>query len=175
MNDSDTESFHEEKSKAAVYFVCAFPFLLGIAMLIAFFDSLSNLDGDALFLLVLGSAFIAFAVLFYRFSFRPRYELTKRELRIRNFFGVKTIRYDEITALGRYSKTFRPKKSGGGSLPMILTTHHLEIKTRDGKTKTFTLPSFLGNRRLLESIEQRAAKTIEKLPDHYEKGLEPPA
>ena len=42
MRDPDTESFHEEKSKAAVYFVCAFPFLLGLAMLIAFFDSLST-------------------------------------------------------------------------------------------------------------------------------------
>ncbi len=41
MKDANTESFHDEKSKMAVYFVCAFPGLLGIAMLIAFFDSLS--------------------------------------------------------------------------------------------------------------------------------------
>ena len=175
MRDPNTESFHEDKSKAAVYFVCAFPFLLGLAMLIAFFDSLSNIDGDALFLLVTSLVLIAFAVLFYRFSFNPRYELTGRELRIRNFFGVKSTRYEEITSLGKYSKTFRPKKSNGGTLPMVLTTHHLEIKTRDGKTKTFTLPSFANNSRLLESLERQTHKTVEKLPDHYEKGLEPPA
>ncbi len=175
MKDPDTEQFHEEKSKAAVYFICAFPGLLGIAMLIAFFDSLSNIDGDALFLLVLGSALIAFAVLFHRFSLNPRYELTERELRIRNFFGVKSTRYEEISSLGRYSKTFRPKKSNGGTMPLVLTTHHLEIKTRNGKTKTFTLPSFANNSRILESLERRTHKTVEKLPDLYEKGLEPPA
>ena len=174
MKAPDTESFHEEKSKAAVYFVCAFPGLLGVAMLIGFFDSLSNIDGDALFLLFTSLLLIAFAVLFYRFSFNARYELTKREIRIRNFFGARATRYEEITSLGKFSKTFRPRKADGGTLPKIMTTHHLEIKTRDGKSKTFTLPSFLDNSRLLNSLEQRSGKTVEKLPDEYEKGLEPP-
>ncbi len=172
MKNPNTETFHEEKSKAAVYFVCAFPALMGVAMLITFFDSLSNIDGDALF--VLGSAFLGFAILFHRFSFNPRYELTERELRIRNFFGVKSTRYEEITSLGKYRKTFRPKKSNGQSMQQVLTTHHLEIKTRNGKTKTFTLPSFANNSRLLESLEKRSSKTVEKLPDQHEKGLEPP-
>lgn len=175
MKDANTESFHDEKSKMAVYFVCAFPGLLGIAMLIAFFDSLSNIDADALFLLILGSALIAFAVLFYRYSFNAHYELTEREFRIRNLFGVKAFRYEEITSLGNYSKTFRPKNSKGRQMRSVLTTHHLEIKTRNGKSKTYTLPSFSNNSRILESLEKRSGKTVEKLPDQYEKGLEPPA
>ena len=59
-------------------------------------------------------------------------------------------------------------------MQQVLTTHHLEIKTRNGKTKTFTLPSFANNSRLLESLEKRSSKTVEKLPDQHEKGLEPP-
>lgn len=171
MKDSNIEAFHNEKSKMAVYFVIGFLGLLGIAMLIAFFDSLSNIDGDAIFLLVLGSALVAFAVLFYRYSFIAQYALTGREFRIRNLFGLKAIPYQEITSLGTFSNTFRPKTSRGTTMSPI-TIHHLVINQRSGKKKTCTLPSFTANDGMLESLSRRSGITIEKLPDKVEKGLE---
>lgn len=171
----EVEKFEATKSKGAVIFIASFPALLGLLMLVGFLDRIPYLDAEAFSLLVFAALFIGFAILFWRYSFNPPFLLSSRELTIRRFFGAKTIPYDSITSLGKFSKTFRPRKPGGGKMMTILTTHHLVIKTRDGKENTHTLPSFAGNQRLLESLARRSGKTIEALPDEVEKGLNPPS
>ncbi len=171
----EVERFETEKSKAAVIFIAGFTGLLGLIGIVAFLNKLPYIGPDEIFMLVLAAAMITFTVLFLRYSFNPPLILTKREMVIRNFIGTRSFRYEEMVSLGTFSKTFRPRTSNGKNMNIILTTYHLVIETRDGKKKTYTLPSFGRNQRLLSSLQKHSGLTIEKLPDEVEKGLTPPS
>jgi len=175
MSEPETEVYHQEASNIAVKFICGISALFGLFMLIGFVDSLSNIDGDALFLLVVGGAFITFSILLWRFTSKPGFVLTGREIEVRHFFGTRTTRYDDIVGLGTFSHTFRPRKSGGGKMNHTVTTHHLVMTLRNGKERKHTLPSFRDNQKLLEALAAKTGHTIESLPDKVEKGLEKPS
>ena len=174
MNE-DIEKFETTKSKPAIIFIAGFTGFLGLIGLLAFAKAMPHLGADDIFSLVFAAGMIAFTVLFLKYSFNPPWQLTDRDLTVRRFFGAKTIPYEEIYSLGTFRKTFRPKKADGRKMKSVLTTHHLAVETRDGKTKTFTLPSFASNSGLLDSLAKRSGKVIEKLPDEIEKVLNPPA
>ncbi|MDF1823089.1 MAG: hypothetical protein P1U68_00515 [Verrucomicrobiales bacterium] len=171
----NVEKFESSKSKGAVIFVAGFTGFLGLISLLAFARAMPHIQADEIFVLVFASALIAFTILFLKYSFATPWMLSSRELTIRHFFGARSIPYHEICSLGNFSKTFRPNKPRGGKMNTILTTHHLVIETRDGRRKTYTLPSFGDNSALLNSLAKRSGITLRKLPDKREDGLSSPS
>ena len=164
MTESETESFHQELSKAGVYFFVGLIGLFGATMLLAFFNSISYIDADDIFMLVFGTSLLTLAVLLYRYWLNPTMQLTPDELRIRNLFGLNTYPYADIASLGTFSESFRPR-SGRHRRMNRISVQKLIVTLRSGKEKTHTLPAFVANRKLLESLSQRSAIPIERLPD----------
>lgn len=161
---NSTESFHTQKSTLAVHITTIGLGLFGALMVFASFRTLSRLEADGVFLFVFGLAVIIFAVLFRRYLLNPPFELTDSEMRIRNLLGIKTYPYEEITSLGTYNETFRPR-AGNGRRMRSVTVQKLEITLRSGKKKAHTLPGFIGNGALLASLSRRSKITVEKLPN----------
>ena len=167
MKDREPIIYRQDASKPAVILISLLPFLLGVASIFSFFDRINRIGPDEWFLLLFGIALLFLTFCFLRLIFLPSFVLDDREMVIRKFFRAHKFRYDDIDAIDAYTLWVRPRDGKGRVLrgANLLETKQLLIKTRDGKTRKATLPSYGGNKNLLEELSRRSGKEIGELPE----------
>ena len=148
-------------SKAGVYFIAGFAGLLGVLFLVGGF---SDLGADGAALIVLGALFVAFAWRFLRFTLGPYLMITDGALVADKFLRTRRWKFDDITALASFETMVQPPNIHHRKMSKV-PVHFLGIRTREGKTSQLTLPSFRGNRDLLDLIAERSRLEIETIPD----------
>lgn len=160
----ETQRYYQQNSKPAVWFIAVFVGFLGLLCLVAFLDRMPHLGGDDLALLAFAAVFFGFTFLFLRFSLKPTFVLTERELLVRRFFGTLRWKYEEITAFSFYEKKFFVRDGKGRKTLDTLITGNLILEIRTGKQKHLTLPGFVDNKGIISSLEQRTGTKVEILP-----------
>ena len=158
------EEYYQQNSKPAVCLVASITGFLGLMFVIGILDRLPHIGIDDCSLILFAAVFLGFTVLFLRFSLRPSVMLSDREFLVRKFFGSLKWKYEDITELGDFDMKFHPKDARGRRMGNTITTEHVVIKSRDGKTKKFTLPTFGRNAQILASLSERTGLEIETLP-----------
>lgn len=158
------EEYYRQNSKPAVWFVASFTGFLGLMCVVGFLDRLPHIGADDCSLILFAVAFLGFSGLFLRFCLKPAVVLSDREFLVRRFFGSLKWKFEDITELGVFDMKFHPKDARGRRMGNTITTEHVVIKSRDGKTKKFTLPTFGRNAQILASLSERTGLEIETLP-----------
>lgn len=155
------------------------PFMIGITALLVCFGllmffvgldrALGSFQMDDLALLVLGVLFVAIGYLLWRFAMKPRFEICADSIRISNFFGRTTIRFNDIRCIGSFDRKVRPKAYGPSGDPHVLareiTIPMIAVRLKNSKLRMFALPSFSGNQQCLRAITRQSGMDIDDLKD----------
>ena len=168
-SDEKREDFYQEiPSKFGLYFILFVCSALGAMFT---FGALTRgiRQADDLVLLTLGLAGLACSLRLYQISYWPSFSLAQDELIIRKWFGASRFSYSEIESLSEYSQWTKPRNLQTGKKMEPFLIHYLAVTLRSGKSRTFTLPTYRSNQRLLESISRRTSRTIESLGVRGEK------
>lgn len=155
--------FRQETDRRGVIFIVGTLGFFGALFLLGFFTRFPHLGPDDWVLGFLGISFLAFAWLLFRFLTQPRFQLTTKDVIVNQFFGKRRFSYDDINGLATYLEKIYPRSAHGRSLPPRIV-HRLLVKTRDGKERRFTMPSFGPNDALILALEERWGRSVERLP-----------
>jgi hypothetical protein len=132
-----------------------------------FRNGLGGMRADELGLLAVGLIVVAFGLLLARFVFLPRMTLGRHRLRVSNFFGTRSWRYDQIEHLGVLEQRIRPKfyTPGGTAHTSIheFTIQHLVLKAKHKKAAKLALPHSRDNGELLRRLSLAVGRDVERL------------
>jgi len=160
-DEQPREDFYQEiPSKVGLYFICLVSGAFG-AMFTLGALSRSMRDADDWLLLVIGLVAIAFTIRLYQISVWPSFSLTANELIVRRWLGTRRLLYSDIQSLAEYSKWTIPARVRPAPAAKPFLLHYLIVTLRSGKTIEFPLPTYRGNRDLLQALSQRTNLQIE--------------
>ncbi len=156
--------FRQQTNRVGVIFVTVAIALFGGMFLLGFFSKLSYLGPDEWFLGIFGATLLVLDVFLFGFLTRPGIVLTDTCLMVNRFFGVRRIRYADLTGLSAYLEKIHPPLINGRRMPPRIV-HRLVVKTRESKDLLVTLPAFGNNDLLLQALERCSGIPVERLPD----------
>lgn len=160
--------FHEKVSRAGKIFSLTAIALFGVMCLLGFFQRFPYLGFDEWLIGIAGVALLVFDLLLWRFFRKPRLILSDSSMTESRLFGQREFRYADFVGLAGYVEKIYPAgPNGTSSVPIFL--HRLMVRTRDGRERTITLPSFGYNGAVIEAIESRSGMKVERLPDRERK------
>lgn len=156
--------FSEDVNRVGKYFALTVIALFGLMCLLGFFQRLPRPGGEEWGFGIAAMALFGFDFLLWRFFRRPRLILSDSSITESRLFGPREHRYADMVSLAGYVEKFYPRgPNGTSSLPVFL--HRLIVRTREGRERLITLPSFGYNGAVIEAIESRSGMKVESLPD----------
>jgi|GEM_PF-1102816 hypothetical protein len=167
--DSHTPlEFYHQTKRVGMIFSLSVIALFGAMFLLGFFNRLSYLGPDEWILGIIGVALLVFDGLLYRYLTRPQLTLLESGFWENRLFGKREFRYADLVSLSAYLDKIYPKcPNGSSSIPVVV--QRLVVKTRDGRERRMTLPSFGHNESVIQSLESRSGIQVVRLPDREEK------